>query len=222
MVFNTARAFFARNEERPPQNVAPQLQNAAPQLSPSIMAMKPKPKSMRRLKLLQDPDIQFFMTYGYLKVPGCFTRVQCEHLMGDLWQRMGISPDKSTWTQERFNVPGRHDFSLRSFAPRAWAAICDLLGGEERLEEGSDYWNDSFIVNLGTKEGEGKYIEPGGWHVDGDFFAHYLDSPQQALLVLPLFTDVRPGGGATALCPDALPEIARFLLEHPEGASPGN
>lgn len=87
------------------------------------------------------------------------------------------------------------------------------------MEEGSEYWDDSFIVNLGTPQGEGKYIEPDGWHVDGDFFAHFLDSPEQALLVLPLFTDVRPGGGATALCPAALTEIARYLYEHPEGTT---
>jgi hypothetical protein len=59
-----------------------------------------------------------------------------------------------------------------------------------------------------------------GWHVDGDFFIHYLDSPEQGLLVIPLFTDIAPGGGGTAICPDSIPKIAKHLHDHPEGVSP--
>jgi hypothetical protein len=56
--------------------------------------------------------------------------------------------------------------------------------------------------------------------VDGDFFVHYLDSPEQALLVIPLWTDIVPGGGGTMICPKAIPHVARHLYEHPEGVSP--
>lgn len=51
----------------------------------------------------------------------------------------------------------------------------DLLGGEERIEERSGSWGDSFIVNFGTDElqDSDKLVEPqdlDNWHVDGDFF----------------------------------------------------
>lgn len=171
-----------------------------------------------RFKVLTEQDIQFFMANGYVKIPHCFSQADADQLMGNLWKRLRVSPDdKSTWKRERIDLPGSKSFSMKSFAPKGWKAICDLLGGEKRIAEGSDYWDDGFIVNLGSPEGEGKNIEPNGWHVDGNFFAHYLDSPEQGLLVLPLFTDVRPGGGGTMLCPAALPLIANHLRDHPEG-----
>jgi hypothetical protein len=35
---------------------------------------------------------------------------------------------------------------------KAWDAIADLLGGEDRVDDECSAWGDSFIVNLGTKE----------------------------------------------------------------------
>ena len=56
--------------------------------------------------------------------------------------------------------------------------------------------------------------------MDGDFFVHYLDSPEQALLVIPLWTDIVAGGGGTYICPGAIPTVAKHLYENPEGVSP--
>ena len=131
--------------------------------------------------------------------------------------------DKSTWHTERINMPSHTSFRVSEFAPKAWAAICELVGGEERISESNHYWHDSFIVNLGTSTGAGQDIggrQLQGWHVDGDFFVHYLDSPEQGLLVIPLFTDIVEGGGGTMICPDAIPIMARHLFDNPEGVSP--
>jgi hypothetical protein len=120
-------------------------------------------------------------------------------------------------------MPHHVQFDAAEFAPRAWQAICELCGGEDRIAPASRMWKDSLIANLGTAEHEGKPLAPQDlprWHVDGDFFVHYLDSPEQGLLVVPLFTDILPGGGATMICPEAIPKIARHLYEHPEGVSP--
>lgn len=135
-----------------------------------------------------------------------------------------MSPtDKSTWNASRTNMPWHFTFDAAEFAPRAWAAICELCGGEERVTDDSRLWRDSLIVNLGTPEKEGKPTPPQeleNWHVDGDFFVHYLDSPEQGLLVIPLFTDIQPDGGGTVICPEAMPKVARHLYAHPEGVSP--
>ncbi len=142
----------------------------------------------------------------------------------DVWTRLGMSPDdKSTWARLRTNMPSHNTFDASEFAPRAWAAICELCGGEDRILPQSKIWKDSLIVNLGTPEGEGKPVPPHeleGWHVDGDFFVHYLDSPEQGLLVTPLFTDIEPQGGGTLICPEAIPKMAKYLHDHPEGVSP--
>ncbi|KAF7800320.1 hypothetical protein EIP86_011570 [Pleurotus ostreatoroseus] len=109
---------------------------------------------------------------------------------------------------------------------KAWEAIKELLGGEDRIDEQASSWGDSFIVNLGTPEWEGvPSPEPqdlDNWHVDGDFFIHFLDSPEQALLVIPIFTEIKHRGGGTYIAPDGIDMIARYLLAHPEGVIPEN
>lgn len=135
-----------------------------------------------------------------------------------------MSPtDKSTWTRMKTHMPHHRTFDAAEFAPRAWAAICELCGGEDRITPESRLWRDGLIVNLGTAELEGKPVAPqdlDNWHVDGDFFVHYLDSPEQGLLVTPLYSDIVPGGGATFICPEAIPKVAQHLHDHPEGVSP--
>lgn len=169
-------------------------------------------------------DVDNFMQHGWLKLENCFTQQQADNLVGTVWTRLGMSPtDESTWHTERVNMPAHNRFEASDFAPKAWAAICDLLGGEDRIADYNKTWGDGLIVNLGTPEGAGKDIEGQdlpGWHVDGDFFAHYLDSPEQGLLVIPLFTDIHPGGGGTMICPPAIQKIAQHLHSHPEGVSP--
>ncbi len=122
-------------------------------------------------------------------------------------------------------MPSHATFDCAEFAPLAWTAICEVCGGEERVAPESRLWRDSLIVNLGTAANEGRPVPPqklSGWHVDGDFFIHYLDSPEQGLLVIPLFTDIVPGGGGTIICPEAIPKVAKWLYDHPEGVLPAD
>ena len=77
----------------------------------------------------------------------------------------------------------------------------ELLGGEDRIDPAASAWGDSFIVNLGTPAlaeagpplpTAASPAELDNWHIDGDFFVHFLDSPEQALLVIPVFSDIAP------------------------------
>jgi len=188
---------------------------------------------------LTDEQKAHFLANGYIRLSDCFSRAKADHWTRNLWTRLGMSPnDKTTWTRERINMPFHTAEDVRTFAPKAWSAICQLLGGEERIaSSGNDHpvarengkpndrqlWTDGLIVNLGTPEGEGKTVDAKdlrGWHVDGDFFVHYLDSPEQGLLVIPLFSDIQPNGGGTMICPDGIGKIAKHLYDHPEGVSP--
>ena len=183
----------------------------------------------------------------------------------------------------RINMPIHKYFPVTDIAPKAWSAMCQLLGGEDRINEyvlhllsleyplpshchpkhqpfppflllsllllppslppshnsqhptptpdqppqltppsSASSWKDSFIVNLGIPSGSTSPTPPQqltNWHVDGDFFVHYLDSPEQALLVIPLWTDIVPSGGGTVICPPGIPLIAQHLFAHPEGVS---
>ncbi|TPX19143.1 uncharacterized protein E0L32_011216 [Thyridium curvatum] len=173
---------------------------------------------------LTEAEKAHFLEHGWIKLSNCFTKEQADHMTRDVWTRLGMDPhDKSTWTKKRVNMPMHWDYNSNDFAPKAWAAICELCGGEDRVADFSRRWRDSYIVNLGSPEGEGKIVPPhdlDGWHVDGDFFIHYLDSPEQALLVIPLFTDIVPNAGGTLICPEAIPKVAKHLYEHPEGVDP--
>ncbi|EMD96800.1 hypothetical protein COCC4DRAFT_199270 [Bipolaris maydis ATCC 48331] len=173
---------------------------------------------------LSQEQIDFFMENGWLKLSDCFTREQADKLQETLWTRLGMDPnDMSTWHTERTNMPFFHEFPASTFAPKAWAGICSLLGGSARVDSNASTWKDGFIVNLGTPAGHNSVVRPQDlpqWHVDGDFFVHYLDSPEQALLVIPLWTDIVPGGGGTYICPAAIPHVAKHLYENPDGVSP--
>ncbi|ROW12079.1 hypothetical protein VMCG_00537 [Cytospora schulzeri] len=174
--------------------------------------------------VLTQEEKEHFLNNGWVKIPQAFTRDQAAQVTKDVWTRLGMDPnDKSTWHTLWTNMPSHQTFDASTFAPRAWATICELLGGEDRVTSGSRAWRDSLIVNLGSPAHEGRPDTPQrlyGWHVDGDFFVHYLDSPEQGLLVVPLFTDVPPQGGGTAIYPDGMREIARHLYHHPEGVCP--
>ncbi|GJE94201.1 hypothetical protein PsYK624_103690 [Phanerochaete sordida] len=177
------------------------------------------------LNALTAEQVDFFMENGYVVIKQAFTREQAADFTSEMWVRLGLDPDdKSTWTQERIHMPVTKRVRVSEFAPKAWAAITELCGGEDRVNVEASTWGDSFIVNLGTPALEGtpprQALELDNWHVDGDFFVHFLDSPEQALLVIPLFSDIAPGGGATFIAPDGIDMIARYLADHPEGVIP--
>lgn len=125
----------------------------------------------KKYKVLSPSDVDHFLTHGFVRIEGCFTTEAAEKWTEDVWLRLGMSAtDKSTWTRERTNMPAHQAMKVRDFAPKAWDAICDVVGGEHKVTEKSKMWKDSFIVNLGTKENEGKQIpaqDLDQWHVDG-------------------------------------------------------
>jgi hypothetical protein len=169
----------------------------------------------RQCEYLTGDQIDHFLQHGYVHLTGCFSRETAARWTADMWTRLGYDPsDRSTWLAERINMPSHRSESIKTFAPKAWQAICDLLGGEERIKPSSAMWEDGLIVNLGTNKAE-EWTEPRdlrGWHVDGDSFVHFLNSPEQGLLVIPLFSDIQPHGGGTILCPDGIKIIAQHLV----------
>lgn len=173
-------------------------------------------------KYLTQDQIDNFLKFGYVRIPSAFSREKAASWTSQMWDRLGYSPtDKSTWLQDRINMPTHKREHVKTFAPAAWGAMHELLGGN--IDPSSGQWSDGFIVNLGTEEWAKNRPPPtdlDNWHVDGDFFVHFLDSPEQGLLVIPIFSDIEPTGGGTMIAPDGISVIARHLRDHPEGVSP--
>lgn len=173
-------------------------------------------------EVLTTDQAEQFIAKGYVKIRGCFSPEAAAEYTSTIWTRLGYDPaDPSTWAEPSIHMPSHRTIDIRTFAPKAWAAVCDLLGGAERVKP--YVWNDAFIVNLwqgAQRPWEPASAQSPGWHKDGDFFRHFLDSPEQGLLTLVLWSDVRHQGGATFVAADSVGPVARFLADHPEGVHP--
>ncbi|HZC26864.1 MAG TPA: hypothetical protein VE287_07560 [Actinopolymorphaceae bacterium] len=174
-------------------------------------------------QVLTDEQAQAFLDNGFVRIPGCFSRDDADALTSTVWTRLGYDPDdRTTWTEPSIHMPTHQRLDVKEFAPKAWLAACDLVGGEDRVRQ-PFAWGDGFIVNLW--QGAERPWQPAspaspGWHKDGDFFRHFLDSPEQGLLTLVLWSDVRHQGGATFAAADSVGPVARYLAERPEGVLP--
>jgi hypothetical protein len=176
--------------------------------------------------VLTAEQVEQFLTKGYVKLPGCFSREAAHEYSRHIWDRLGYAEhDPSTWAKPSVHMAPLTDIDVRTFAPAAWRAACELIGGADRMAGGKSYpWTDAFIANL-TLDAEqpwtGASAATPGWHVDGSWFRHYLDSPEQGLLTIVLWSEVVHQGGATFLATDSIGPVARFLAAHPEGVLPG-
>jgi Phytanoyl-CoA dioxygenase (PhyH) len=178
------------------------------------------------MTVLTQQDIDHFMEHGYIVLHNCFGKAQTEWMLRDVWTRLDVDCDNQSQWNGRTHLPNHRKSSVKEFAPKAWNAICELLGGADKIGEKGHYWTDSVIVNLGGKDfTEATYPKNPqdltGWHVDGDFFLHFLDSPEQALLVIPVFSDeIKKQGGGTFITPESIPIVAKILADSPKGLGP--
>jgi hypothetical protein len=178
--------------------------------------------------VLEASDIEQFISRGYVRVRGCFSRELARDLTARACERLYCSlDDPSTWPSGRMRPPESQRVSFESIAPRAWQAACELIGGADRALQCT--WGDGFIINFGGQEELANgWVPPSAkpqppwaiWHKDGDFFRHFLDSPEQGLLVIGTFSDIEHQGGATFIACDSVGRVARYLADRPEGVLP--
>ncbi|KAH8115114.1 hypothetical protein DFH11DRAFT_146876 [Phellopilus nigrolimitatus] len=167
---------------------------------------------------------QQFLEKGWVRIETAVPAENIKRFSDDVWVRLGYDPnDKSTWEKEKIHMPRHREIVTRDFAPKGWTAICEILGGEERIDRTLfESCGDSLICNLGTPEWEKKEsVDPrllGNWHIDGDWFTHFLDSGEQGLTVIVLYNDIVPRAGGTFIAPDGVKNVVKWLYDHPEGA----
>lgn len=169
---------------------------------------------------LTPEQIEHFVARGFVVLHDCFSREIADQWIEESFQTVGLQRhEPATWAVDRITTPGNREMELREFSPKAWQATCELLGGEQFVEQPCK-WGNSFIVNLragADKSWQGPSASSDNWHNDGDWFRHHLDSPEQGLLTFVLWSDIEPRGGGTFIAPDSIGVIARYLLDHPEG-----
>jgi hypothetical protein len=169
-------------------------------------------------RVLTDVQVQRFLDDGYLVVHDCVDLDLAGRWIDQAYARLGYDrDDPGTWAKEIIWMDHANRAPVREIAPKAWDAILDVVGGEDRIETqvmglgpghfttiNSFEWSDAFIVNF--RNGADRPWQPpsaaaGGWHKDGSYFRHFLDS-------------------RTFIAPDSVRVVARYLAEHPEGVDP--
>jgi len=163
-----------------------------------------------------------FNQQGFIVIKNAFSREDSLAWVRDECAHVGYDvDDPQTWTQEYLRVPTQRQETLQNYSPAAWDASLALLGGPGRLAN----LPEIHLFAMNFRQGADRPYQPPsaqspGWHKDGWMFRHFLDSADQGLLGIPLFTDVLPEGGGTFVAADSVPAMARYLAAHPEGILP--
>ena len=198
----------------------------------------PRKAARQKYRTITAEQEKHFLEKGYLVVEDCFDPALARQWTDHACKRLEVRrDDPSTWAKDIVWMDHELTAPVRNISPKAWGAICDVAGGEERLETrvvtlpasghfstiNSFEWSDAFIVNF--RRGTDQPWQPPspavkGWHKDGSYFKHFLDSREQSLLTIVLWSDVAPRGGGTFIAPDSIGVIARLLRDHPEGVEP--
>ncbi|MCJ8331389.1 MAG: hypothetical protein HRT89_13310 [Lentisphaeria bacterium] len=170
-------------------------------------------------KGIMQNDVETWKKSPYIRT-GCPPNVSIMAMRGDKEaqaQRLEI--------RERYGLPPNSPL-LQEVAPRAFGAQLDFVGGRDRVVDPEEIrLPDSLAINLcsddsGLGEDGWRSTRAPGWHKDGWQYQHFLDSPQQGLLIAYIFSDILPESGGTQICVDSVGVIARMLAKHPEGIHP--
>ena len=189
-----------------------------------------------QMQVLTPEQAQHFIEKGYVRIKGCVDRDFARSWTDEAYHRLGYDPnDRSTWKEDIVWMDRNNIAPIEEISPKAWGALCDVAGGADRIDDrvmeieskhfttiNSREWSDAFVVNL--RRGADQPWQPpspqsGGWHKDGSFFRHFLDSREQALLTIVYWSDVEHKGGGTFITPDSIKRVARYLADHPEGVN---
>lgn len=194
-----------------------------------------------KYQVLTDSDIEQFIEQGYICLKEAYPRKTALEAQDFLWDRIserypeyGLKKDDpETWKpvlekDAAANFPSIH---LREFfnepifkaceTQRLAGAIEDLIGvGRWALKHEPHNWG-WWPVNFAMGADQPWDVPTNGWHWDGMGRKHFVNSPQQGLLVLPCFSDVASHGGGTLIATGSHKIVSRYLSRFPEGQDSG-
>ena len=190
---------------------------------------------------LTEAQVEEFVETGIVRIEGAFSRSYAAEWVRRALERLGVD-EQGVGTEVYMRAPPEDEIEAKVLAPRAWAAIEDLLGGADRVDQtawrggagGGAVWQSDLAGNFGTAaeraKGDASWVEPsardernvpvGSWHKDGGHFRHFLDSPEQGLLTVVIWSDILPRSGGTFCALDSIGPVARLLASQPAGIHP--
>lgn len=177
-------------------------------------------------EVLTEAQVEQFIEQGWVKVPGAYAREDALAVQDFVWTKVAeqgvLREDRATWTkplvqiQQSFDGP---EFQACN-TPRLIGAIEDLIGHGRWKDRGLPSQWGWWPVNFPQGADADWDVPTRSWHWDGQHFRHFLNSPDQGLLLICYFSEVKPRGGGTLIAPGSHKLVARFLQGHPEGLDP--
>lgn len=174
-------------------------------------------------KVLNQDQVDQFIERGYVRVEEAFSPRQALAAQDFLWERLAtegpLKDDPTTWTRPLVHL--KETYTEPVFAAcsteRLRDAVEDLVGkGRWRGREETGNWG-WWPVNFSLGSDRPWDVPTGGWHWDGQHFRHFVDSPDQGLLLLCMFSETGSHGGATLIAEGSHRIVARHLNTRPEG-----
>lgn len=179
------------------------------------------------LKVLTKDQVEQFIENGWVKVEEAFSRevaLNAQQIVWDNVEKRGVlKNDRSTWTTDmlQINESYDHDEFQQCNSLRMANAIEDLIG-EGRWADRSVYGQTDkkttygwWPVNFSKGAEKAWNVPSNGWHWDGIQFKHFVDSPDQGLLCLCLFSEIGQHGGGTLIAEGSHKLVAKFLQQYP-------
>ena len=162
-------------------------------------------------------QIDTFITDGFVRLDGAFSRDLAEQGRAILWAATGCDPDNpASWTKPvvRLGHMTQPPFRAAANTPLLQSAYDQLAGQGRWLPQGG---LGTFPVRFPVAQDAGDT----GWHIDGSFtgddYKDFLDiranivSRGRALLMLFLFSDVGEDDAPTRIRAGSHLEVARYL-----------
>ncbi|HZG88156.1 phytanoyl-CoA dioxygenase family protein [Paenibacillus sp.] len=175
------------------------------------------------LNELSEAQVEQFMEKGWVKLEQAYSVEAALAAKAYVWsqvEKRGVRrDDPSTWTQPILRMNENYDTpEFRACqTERLRGAIEDLIGaGQWAFRDRPIYWG-WWPVNFHLGADKPWDVPTEAWHIDGIHHPQYIDSPEQGLLLLCLFSDIRERGGGTLVVEGSHRIVARILRDHPEG-----
>jgi hypothetical protein len=174
-------------------------------------------------KVLSSAQIEQFMEKGWVMLEQAFSEKHALAAQDYVWKQVekrGVKRDEpETWTQPMVRMNENYDSpEFRACkTDRLCNAIEDLLGEGRYINRDKPIQWGWWPVNFSHGADRKWDVPTEAWHVDGIHYPQFVDSGDQGLLTLSLFSETKPGAGGTLVAEYSHNIVANILNKHPEG-----
>ncbi|MCE9590340.1 MAG: phytanoyl-CoA dioxygenase family protein [Planctomycetes bacterium] len=164
-------------------------------------------------KVLTPDQIEQFTEEGYTLLREAFPRELAARVKKAVLDKIDArEDDPSTWKVARNHIADSFTGEpfMSACTPRYEAALDDLMGEGRWVPIPNLGWWPVLFPGFDAPPWR---VHENEWHIDGGFFHHHLDSPEQGMLPIFVFSDIGPGDGGTGIAVGSHKVAARILRD---------